>query len=324
MLRKNRNVFAMLAATGLLLASCATARQVAVQPTVVNQPATMAPSATAQPAASPTAPPTATSAPPTPTVAPTPASAPAASPYSEGATLVKTLLTTNGECELPCWWGIQPGGELTPASLETIAGALSHSMADDLFTISVNNSDKDVVADLDYQMTVAAALSDTRVSEIQVHGGTPGAAPPPGTPFGTDWRAYAPPRLLTKLGAPAEVRLSSSTFGGSEVIFFTLNILYPDKGIAIRYDGFAPKRGARFMICPVMTGVAGIDGITSVDLLLTPPGDADRFNDSLSRWKSYKPDSTTPIQDAIGKSVAEFYDMFKQDGPDACFEPVKS
>lgn len=315
--KQDQVIFALLAATGVFLASCSAARPVAVQPTAANPPATVAP----------TSPLTATIAPVTPTVAPTSAAAPMAtstattSSSPDAATLVRELLTTNAQCELPCWWGIRPGSAFTPINVAAITQVLSNTVTDDVFTISLNNSDNDVFAGLDYQVAVAVALSDTYVVEIKVHGGSPTEVPTPGWGFGKHWHEYVPHRLLTKLGVPTEVRLSAAEFAGTEAMFFTLDMSYPDKGIAVHYNGFGHKRGARYMICPVMSGDAGFDGITTVNLLLTPPGDVDGFNDSLSRWKPYKPDSTTPIQDAIGKSVAEFYDMFKNDTPDACFEP---
>src|SRR5262245_24560753 len=121
----DRFVFPLLAAVGLFLVSCAPARQVEVQPTVANLPETVAPTS------SPTTPPTATTAPATPTVeptiaiAPTPTSAPAASAPPDAATLVKELLATNAQCELPCWWGIQPGSAFTSTNVATITGVLS-------------------------------------------------------------------------------------------------------------------------------------------------------------------------------------------------------
>ena len=327
--KSNYFVLGLLVMTSLYVASCSASTPIAVQSTLTAENIA---SATTPHVDSPTQQATVTNVPaeitpttrPTQAVVPTHTPVPMSLPNSESAKLIKDLLATNANCELPCWWGIQPGSLLIATNIDPITRTLSHHLTDDVLDISVNNSDKDVVTGLEYQVNVAFALSATKVSEIRVHGGSPADIPPPGWGFGNDWHKYAPHQVLTKLEMPNEVRLSAVEFPSSNVLFFTLDVIYPDKGIAIHYNGFGHKHGAQYMICPTLSGDAGFDGVTTVDLLLTSSGDVERFNDSLSRWTPYKTQGTLPIRDAIGLSVGDFYKQFKDDVPDACFNPLKS
>jgi hypothetical protein len=237
----------------------------------------------------------------------------------EGAKLVKELLVTNGDCELPCWWGIHPGEPLSDANISLFLLAPYHDnydISDTRVGLAFAYTKNRTSAGLDYYVGVTAILTKEVVSRMRVSSrvldiGT-------SAQFAQDWQALALHRVLTKFGMPSEVRLSANDFAPEPGVpfLFTLDVIYADKGIAIQYNGYLQRRAGKLMLCPALSHV------NEINLLLTSPGNGAQFYDHLREWPRMSIEYTSPIQDNSTLSLTDFYSMFR-DSPNACLNPFK-
>jgi len=173
-------------------------------------------------------------------------------------------------------------------------------------------------------------LSDNQiVNYITFHAGESKELPDASRPiydskiFGERLRPYMLPGILSELGKPASVVISTSGkqitgSGGFEIL-----LLYPDQGILVRYTTQMETVGAIVHGCPANA---------QVKLELYPSGDADAFAKSLAEttlggifdglelvdnpsWKS--------VEKATSMSLEQFYETFRQP-TDKCIEtPLK-
>lgn len=319
-MRNHTPLIIVSALTALSLVSCMAATPVVIQqiPSGVSPTASLPPkkpalTRTAQ--ATPTRP-----APSTPSAMPATVTPPTGTPPPpltpvEGAKLVKELLLTNGNCELPCWWGIYPGEALTPANLELALRTPYHRMTDGFIDFAVDYIGADTLASFDYQVSVVVVLTTGVVSEIKVSSET--ATAKPSATFAKDWQALALHRMLTKFGQPTEVRLAYNEVAPNRYapLLFSLDVIYADQGIAIHYTGDLQRRAGRYIVCPSLSNVR------SISLFLSASGDEARFKDQLRNWSRYNVDYSSPIQDVTAMSVADFYTTLR-DMPNACFRPT--
>jgi hypothetical protein len=234
----------------------------------------------------------------------------------EGAKLVKELLVTNGDCELPCWWGIHPGEPLSDANISLFLRAPFHSISDTRFGYAFEYTKNRSSAGLDYNVDVTAILTKEVVSRIWISSDVLDART--SAQFAQDWQTLALHRVLTRFGMPSEVRLSANDFAPDPgaPFLFTLNVIYTDKGIAIKYHGYLQRRSGRYLVCPSLSSV------TSIGLLLASPGNGAQFWDHLREWPWMNIEYTSPIQDVTSMSVADFYSTLR-DTPNACFRPTR-
>ena len=312
------------ALTALSVVSCMAATPVAVQqissevsPTASSLPSQPVPTRTAQ--ATPTRPaPSTPSAMPATVTPPTGTPPPTLTPV-EGAKLVKELLATNSDCELPGWWGIHPGEPLSDANVSLFLSAPYHDnydISDTRVGLAFEYTKNRSSAGLDYNVDVTAILTAGVVSQVVVGSSVLDAGT--SAQFAQDWQALALHRVLTKFGMPSEVRLSANEYIPEEgaPFLFRLNVIYADKGIAIQYHGYLQRRAGKLMLCPALSHV------NEINLLLTSPGNGAQFYDYLREWPQMSIEYTSPIQDNSTLSLTDFYSMFR-DSPNACFNPFK-
>lgn len=235
---------------------------------------------------------------------------------TEGAKLVKELLATNGNCELPCWWGIHPGEPLSDANISLFLRAPFHSISDTRVDFGFEYNKSRSSPGFDYSAGATAILTEGVVSQVVVGSSVLDAGT--SAQFAKDWQPFALHRVLTRFGMPSEVRLSANEYIPEEgaPFLFTLNVIYADKGIAIQYSGYLQRRAGKLMLCPALSHV------NDINLLLTSPGNGAQFYDHLREWPRMSIEYTSPIQDNSTLSLTDFYSMFR-DSPNACFNPFK-
>src|SRR3990172_323544 len=112
----------LLTAPVFILAGCSAPADKAIAPGITPLGVTIVPSPTATPSPGVTLSPSATLTPVdiahTPTTMPRPTISPAPTLTAEQQeAYIVDMLKTNGDCKLPCWWGIMPG-EATLQSLQ--------------------------------------------------------------------------------------------------------------------------------------------------------------------------------------------------------------
>jgi hypothetical protein len=150
---------------------------------------------------------------------------------------IRTMLETNGGCELPCWWGITPG----VTSWQDTLDFFTHNG----IAIRGEQLDLNYVADLGYReyrtnmLDVRFQQENGKVQGISVQ------SSPDSTPFKEDfadaWQRYAPAQILSKFGVPSQVYLGLVTgagcLGPGIIPTYDLWVVYDELGVTIRYPG---------------------------------------------------------------------------------------
>jgi hypothetical protein len=271
---------------------------------------------------------------PSPTHTPIPSATPTLIPTLpvEGARLrLLELLANNGNCRLPCLWGITPGkstyqealailsplssiSESTITGFEPNGGAIFLDYAEDNLTLYASvgfNSDNQIVSRLSFQ------TREFKIGELD----NASALKPiyDSTTFGERVHPYMLPNILSEQGIPAAVVIS--TDGGPErgknVPGFYILLLYPDQGLLVSYTTYRQLIGGYVRGCPANA---------HVEFELFPFGQGDSFSEFLAptKWATMWPVPPAnsfwrPIEEATAMSLEEFYRTFSQP-TDKCIE----
>jgi hypothetical protein len=246
------------------------------------------------------------------------------------------LLANNGNCQLPCLWGITPGSS-TYRDAQSILVPLA-SIADPIFThlssspgsIDLSYAEDDSEIDTDLRFLYG---NDGIVNHIafQARDFKRVVAPNSGIgfaeifdskTFGEQLRPYMLPQVLSEQGLPAAVLLQTN---GAQVKFgggFEILLFYPEQGLFIHYE-------TQMKI--IVDKVRGCPANAHVELELYPSGHPDKFDEFLAptQWASLWPVPTDdnpfwkPIEKATSMSLEQFYETFRQT-TDKCIEtPLK-
>jgi hypothetical protein len=152
---------------------------------------------------------------------------------------VLEMLETNGDCDLPCIWGITPGetrwteleARLTAVGLVLDGEMLDLSPWKDItgHTVAVRFlNEKDVVTEIQVDCELDAEIVFVG-SMVDVCG------------------AYALPSVLNRFGIPSEINLSMDRLDS----LYDLWMIYGYPGIAISYPGIMVTDVEGWTICPV-------------------------------------------------------------------------
>lgn len=255
----------------------------------------------------------------------TPTSIPVLSEKEAKAQLLD-LLANDGACRLPCIWDIMPG-ETFYTEARTVF------LPFDTITISMNLSDNDGSDSVWLTYDEGASRTFVKFSYLYASDGIISrivfnAAEYKETDgnrslvfdsnnFGERLSSYMLPGILSELGKPTSVIISTSGkqiagSGGFDVV-----LVYPEQGIFIHYTMQMESVGKIAFGCPANA---------QVELELYPPGNADAFNKAISQthWDFIWPEpidnpSWKPIDKATSMSINEFYETFRQP-TDQCIE----
>jgi hypothetical protein len=192
---------------------------------------------------------------PSPTVAPIPTLG-----AEEALAFVRQMQTTNGGCDLPCWWGIAPG-ETTRAQAERILAPLGAYVIpyDDDFLL--NFPDYSGIGIDVY------GSDDEPISSIEIRAwyyGSDGSGRR--FPFDESWYLYSLEGVLEQLGAPSEVWLGFGPPIQEETISFgELFVFYDELGLIIEYTGVAKRTD------DAVQGCFDLDSLISLRISIAPP-----------------------------------------------------
>lgn len=275
----------------------------------------ISPTHTPQPIPSPTRAPTKTKTPrpsstPRPTPSPTPTPFPTLEP-DEMQAFIRTMLETNGGCELPCWWGITPG---TTNWQDTLDFFTHNGIA-----IKGKQLDLTYVADLGYRkyqtnmLDVKFQQENGKVQGISVQ------SSPDSTPFKDDfadaWQRYALAQILSKFGVPSQVYLGLVTgagcLGPGIIPTYDLWVVYDELGVAIRYPGTLITENQGWLVCPSF-GQGQSIGIQiqapDASTPIVPMGIEEYFY------------VTGTLAGLTGTSLQAFYESFRQPESQTCLK----
>lgn len=179
---------------------------------------------------------------PTPTSSPLPTKTPLPTlTIEEEAVLVQELMTTNGGCQLPCWWGIELGDSLESVGqmFETLGltgwDVTTSDLGDDGPVGYIVTGYFDTNASFYYvDVFLNFYTIDNRVQYIQVSSSRP--LPYLGREeFVRDWQPYFLNSILQQYGRPTYVYLTPQDVGDPEQPYFDLALYYPELGLEITY-----------------------------------------------------------------------------------------
>lgn len=307
--------YLLLSLVFLIMVGCTT-NTGSIQPNEVETPTqtetatipTKAPEATETPRSTPTQiPPTLTQ---TPTAAPsTPLPTATLTREEEGAILAE-LMQTNGDCELPCWWGIMPGESSLETTRENFA---EKGLGVESNWVGINGG---------YVVSAQFEVEDGIIQAINV-GSDYLTGVNDRSAFLSGWQRYSLMNILSRHGVPSRV-LVYHPFqfdpGGGPA--YHLLIFYEEVGIVVEYRGSVEQlNGDHFRACPDLTNVG------SIELLLYPPGQVENVVERV-----LPPDNIDYIagpetvydliswQEATGTSLESFYETYSTPEEGACFE----
>lgn len=263
----------------------------------------------------------------TPTVVPT-------LPTENARERLLELLATNGDCRLPCLWGITPakstnqeaqlilyplGSISEPELIEFRKGLGTISPSYIEGDLSLNTwvaylyGDDGFVSHIGFRVLEEKITKDSSgnwVSKMPIYGSST---------FIKRVQYYSLSHLLSEQGIPSSVMIASSgsSINRSGSINFDIVVLYPNQGIWARYTTSINEDqvGSIIISCPINS---------HIEMNLYPPGNPDSFYTLLEKtdWSITK-NSYKPLEEATSMSVEEFYQTF-QNLTDKCIEtPAK-
>ncbi len=258
--------------------------------------------------------------PPNPTLPPmhTPTPSPTLTPLPtltarESETRIRELLRTNGDCELPCWWGITPGRTTWAATRQFIIqmggrtsdmlhrdGSIGHGVggfdANDIYT-SVGVLERGGVVE-----SIEVAIEGEHNQLV----------------FLEDWKYYSLSQILAIYGEPSRVwiQLAAGPVMPGSTMGYGIWLFYDHLGFLVSYGGSGVVVQSIYRICPAQNGPGGI---VSIRLWLQSPHSKTSLEELAGVTRENLP-YLRPVEEATGLSVDEFYALFTQSDAPACFE----
>jgi hypothetical protein len=215
---------------------------------------------------------------------------------------LRHLLQTNGDCKLPCFWGIYPD----QTRYEELYAVIDRLDGRQKFDAIEENGHLQVGARFEFEdvdenrinIAFQADLQDDIVRDMKIHLHNPkGTEIPP-----EDWSAYNMNEILRIYGVPSKVELFVSSGGG---VAFSFNILlnYENINTMILYS----------------ESTLGLDKYDTPTALIYCPEEIGTYHVQLHIGKHpfNTPPSGIPILQATGLNEQDFYKLFTEN-PSTC------
>lgn len=257
---------------------------------------------------------------PSPSTAPTPSQptlTPTISPTltsEERQIAVRELITTNGGCSLPCWWGILPGKTSwteTEQFLNHLGVRVGSEPGTDIGTIFHGTGGFDF-SEIRIYNYVGFEESKGVVETVYVDGDGSSNT----IDYQSIWAQYAPSQIMGSYRKPSRVWVYSSSlnYGNAGTSGYMIWIFYDNLGFMIRYEGKV-EYDPIYHVCPKLEGGAIFD----MRLLLQAPDNPlplEREDAFVQPEKA----SIKSIENAAGINIDEFYRLFTKPGGSGCFD----
>jgi len=213
------------------------------------------------------------------------------------------MLVTNGDCELPCWWGITPS-ETTWQEVRDRLGlyygqGYSRPGGVRLYEVDYGDRIYPYPPPYGYHIHIEFTEQDGIVQSIRVRSNLVRDTTP--ERFAQDWQRYAPYQVLVRYGEPLQVNLHIVPWTPE----YTLGLAYEHLGFDIVYGG-TPTR-----ISPTTMRVCF---------------DFAKVNFMYLELESPQPEETThegtarPLEEVTEMDIETFYALLRDPGSEICFE----
>jgi len=235
------------------------------------------------------------------------------------------LLTNNGGCKLPCFWGINPDKSSFQETMEILV-PLSDISQFTHFETGIGAIDPEYVEDELIIHTSVRFLSDPNtniVSHIaftsralnKVDGGFIEVFVSSAYSKLVDY--YMLKNILTRYGNPTRVMLSTMARlpSNSVVGGFKILLLYPDQGILVNYTMQMQIVGENIMGCP---------SDSSAEFELYASGQSNSFFDFLepTGWPQIIENTYKPIDEVTAMTKDDFYQLFSEQTEECVLTPA--
>lgn len=225
---------------------------------------------------------------------------------------IEQMQRINGECRLPCWWGITPG-ITTLDEAQQVFTPLRHYRSTrgivgfsypDYSGIDANiETENDIVKEI---WVFASTFRIDKGNNIEY------------LPFDESWYPYSLRGVLEQLGPPSRVQIgfgaTTDAVGNEYVDQYELHVFYSDAGLIVRYTGLPDEtETGNVRACFALSQVVDIrvyirEPVISSDGLQVPPWDY------LTNPK--------PLEEATQLSLVELYEDLQ--GDQDCLESPSS
>jgi len=260
-------------------------------------------------------------------------------PADEAYARLREYLTNSSDCRLPCWWGITPG-QSTMLDVQALLAAFSEvaeyidlgesrgRLFGSLWILYPN--DEHITFPIE-SFYLARANNNGVVSVVMIstraYRETNGALEGPslemlyGHPlYNKVLEDFTLTGILSRYGPPGQIFVTADVkYVGLDnnplpTDTFTIRLLYPDRGIFVRYEMPVERAGDKFRFCPSKA---------FINLDLISPRADENYQDVLLAigWEGFFPPSEynkTP-EEALGMTIEEFYRQFRLP-TDRCLE----
>lgn len=244
-----------------------------------------------------------------PTVTPTITPLPTLSVQEEGE-LLQELMANNGDCELPCWWGVMPGH--TPTQL-----------ARDIF--ASQGIDDWVISNGTYLMSLGYPHGDSPYysGDVSMRFGTingliqfidiSGSRRPgdDGYLFMRDWQRYSLAQMLDIYGIPSYVALTNEVSADTGPDYYNLGVAFVEYGVEIHYITIPVLINGQENICDEFQYV------NFIRLILYPP---EKVSDISVDIISNNLNVYTFWEEVTGYDLENFYERFRDVSNSDCIE----
>jgi hypothetical protein len=239
------------------------------------------------------------------------------------------LLTNNGGCALPCWWGIQPGittwdeARAVWASIDHTTNSSSQAgdavNYDVLFPVNSTG-----VTDLLIHLQVIAGVVE-KIYVLAYDLDAPADTASDASDFAATMRRYNVTEMLERYSVPSNaflgLRASPAEPGAPWLYAFYL--VYDQLGVAVRNGGEGLSRaGDVLRVCP------NKDEVNEVRLYLQTPDSETTLRDFMNETQNFE-DAVAEgflreFDGATNLTVGDLAQLFQSGPSDACFESPAS
>jgi hypothetical protein len=243
------------------------------------------------------------------------------------------LLATNGDCRLPCLWGITPGKStnqeardiLMPLSSIAIpemtsfeplngilGGTITSLYVEDELRLNARTG-FDVYGNGDIVNSVDFRVLEESLDKKDEYGNQIKTPIYDSPTFGKRVEYYSLAHVLSEQGIPDSVRIYIPRVEGYPIVAGILEaaLLYPEQGIWIKYAMSMYNNGNIIKGCPANA---------HIEMQLYPSGNPESFFSILEKtgWGRTK-GGYKPLEEATSMSVEQFYEIFRNP-TDKCIE----
>lgn len=223
---------------------------------------------------------------------------------------IKLMLQNNNDCNLPCWWGIEPS-RTSWADVEAMLLRIGVKKGQSEFNFGYGTGWLKLDSIQSYG-SVNFSVTESIVETITVS-----ASGNDASEFQKAWEYYSPDKILLEYGQPSRIMIDISTYGISDYITYGYWLYYDNLGFLVVTNG-QTKRESTLRICPNFDYSENISG---VQIYLKSYKNNQSLDSLVGKEKIEILNLfLKSFEEATSKTLEEYYTNFLLDNTSICFE----